>query len=133
MRLQKHDLLYIVGTLQVPQGMESGSIWITLVTEEKGRSDRQPAARGRAAASADPGGLQATRIRIFRKANAYRYDRPNRTGALDPSVSILRVVFRLINICRIFPERHAHGFEALLCAPSLPCLWMHSRAASANC
>ena len=37
LRLQKHELLHISGTFQLPEGMESGSISVTLRTEEKGR------------------------------------------------------------------------------------------------
>jgi len=35
--LKKHDLLHIAGTLQVPEGLESSQISLTLETEEKGR------------------------------------------------------------------------------------------------
>jgi hypothetical protein len=37
MRLQKHELLHIAGTLQAPEGAETGVISITLTTEAKGR------------------------------------------------------------------------------------------------
>ena len=36
-RLRKHDLLHIAGTFQVPEGVETGSISVTLTTEDKGR------------------------------------------------------------------------------------------------
>jgi hypothetical protein len=37
MKLRKHELLHIAGVLQVPEGVETGSISITLGTEAKGR------------------------------------------------------------------------------------------------
>ncbi len=37
MRLRKHELLHIAGTFEVPEGLETGSISVTLATEEKGR------------------------------------------------------------------------------------------------
>jgi hypothetical protein len=37
MRLQKHELLHIAGTVRLPEGAEGGSISFTVATEEKGR------------------------------------------------------------------------------------------------
>ena len=37
LRLQKHELLHIAGTFQLPEGVEGGSISVTLGTEERGR------------------------------------------------------------------------------------------------